>query len=239
MTIGLSINRCSDSTKPVWREKTRLTSPEVWTAVTSKAWRDSGRAFFSLDLLQVNLSSLLKSERSEFQCMRSRSDRASNKSPRERRSLIDQEDNKRLCLQGVHTGTYGTNHSTNISKISCPFHHRVYYQLTIACSPVGLISTMDRVRLLVDRKSQGSIPGQAWKFSGSFSIAWVVRSTAMITFTFISLSALQNVTHFIQHSPFLIWASFRRSDFFVGSDPKAKRLIGQFNLIFNSIFQLE
>ena len=91
------------------------------------------------------------------------------KSLRERRSLIDQEDNKRLCLQGVHTGTYGTNHSTNISKISRPFHHRVYYQLTIACFPVGLISTMDRVRFLVDRKSQGSIPGQAWKFSGSFS----------------------------------------------------------------------
>ena len=89
--------------------------------------------------------------------------------PSERRSLIDQEDNKRLCLQGVHTGTYGTNHSNNISKISCPFHHRVYYQLTIACFPVGLISTMDRVRLFVDRKSQGSIPGQAWKFPGSFS----------------------------------------------------------------------
>ena len=88
--------------------------------------------------------------------------------PSERRSLIDQEDNKRLCLQGVHTGTYGTNHSTNISKISCPFHHRVYYQLTIACFPVGLISTMDRVRLLIDRKSQGSIPGQAWKFSVLF-----------------------------------------------------------------------
>ena len=28
--------------KPVWREKTRLTSPEVHAAVTSKAWRDSG-----------------------------------------------------------------------------------------------------------------------------------------------------------------------------------------------------
>ena len=56
MTIGLSINRCSHSIKPVWREKTKLTSPEVWTAVTSNAWRDSGRAFFSLDLLQVHLS---------------------------------------------------------------------------------------------------------------------------------------------------------------------------------------
>ena len=40
----------------------------------------------------------------------------------------------------------------------------------------------------------------------------------------------------IRHSPFPIWASFSRSDFFVGSDPKAKRPIGQFNLIFNFIF---
>ena len=32
--------------KPVWGEKTRLTSPEVHAAVTSKAWRDSGRNSF-------------------------------------------------------------------------------------------------------------------------------------------------------------------------------------------------
>ena len=56
MTIGLSINGCSHLIKPVWREETRLTSPEVWAAATSKAWRDSGRAFFSLDSLQVDLS---------------------------------------------------------------------------------------------------------------------------------------------------------------------------------------
>ena len=36
--------------KPVWREKTRLTSPEVRVAETSKAWRDLGRPLFSLDL---------------------------------------------------------------------------------------------------------------------------------------------------------------------------------------------
>ena len=28
------------------REKTRLTSPEVWAAATSKVWRDSGQASF-------------------------------------------------------------------------------------------------------------------------------------------------------------------------------------------------
>ena len=30
--------------KPVWREGTRLSSPEVWAAATSKVWRDLGRA---------------------------------------------------------------------------------------------------------------------------------------------------------------------------------------------------
>ena len=33
--------------KPVWRKKTRLTSPEVWAAASSVAWRDSGGASFS------------------------------------------------------------------------------------------------------------------------------------------------------------------------------------------------
>ena len=34
--------------KPVWRERTRLTSPEVWAAATSKVWRDSGKFSFSV-----------------------------------------------------------------------------------------------------------------------------------------------------------------------------------------------
>ena len=45
MTIGLSMKGYLHSKKPGWRERIRLTSPEVWTAVTSKAWRDSGRAY--------------------------------------------------------------------------------------------------------------------------------------------------------------------------------------------------
>ena len=36
MTIGLSINRSLHSNKPVWRERTRLTSSKVWAAATSK-----------------------------------------------------------------------------------------------------------------------------------------------------------------------------------------------------------
>ena len=47
MTISLSINRSLHSNKPVWRERTRLTSSEVWAPATSKVWRDSGRASFS------------------------------------------------------------------------------------------------------------------------------------------------------------------------------------------------
>ena len=46
VTIGLSIKECSHSKKPLCREKTRLTGPEVWAAATSKAWRDSGKASF-------------------------------------------------------------------------------------------------------------------------------------------------------------------------------------------------
>ena len=38
MTIGISINRCLHSKKPVWRERTRLTSRRVWC--------DSGRVSF-------------------------------------------------------------------------------------------------------------------------------------------------------------------------------------------------
>ena len=34
MSIGLSINGCSHSKITVWRERTRLTSPKVWAAVT-------------------------------------------------------------------------------------------------------------------------------------------------------------------------------------------------------------
>ena len=48
VTFGLSINRCSHSKKPVWHEKTGLTSTEVWAAMTSKDWRDKGRASFPL-----------------------------------------------------------------------------------------------------------------------------------------------------------------------------------------------
>ena len=47
MTIGLSINGCFYSKKLVWRERTRLTNPEVWAAATSKAWHNSGRDTFS------------------------------------------------------------------------------------------------------------------------------------------------------------------------------------------------
>ena len=36
MAIGLSTNGCSHSKKPVWREKTRLTSAEVHAAASSK-----------------------------------------------------------------------------------------------------------------------------------------------------------------------------------------------------------
>ena len=51
VTIGFSLNSNKwmlHSKKPVWRERTRLTGPEVWAAATSKVWRDSSRAAFLL-----------------------------------------------------------------------------------------------------------------------------------------------------------------------------------------------
>ena len=43
MTIGLSINGCSHSKKPVWPERTRLASPEVWAAATFRTQEDKRR----------------------------------------------------------------------------------------------------------------------------------------------------------------------------------------------------
>ena len=43
---------------------------------------------------------------------------------------------------------------------SCLFHHRVYYELRMVCSPVGLISSMYSVAS-GSRKGQNSIPDQA------------------------------------------------------------------------------
>ena len=47
ITIGFVTKLTLALEKPVWREKTRLTSPEVRAAAASKSWRDSGRASFS------------------------------------------------------------------------------------------------------------------------------------------------------------------------------------------------
>ena len=123
----------------------------------------------------------------------------------ERRSLIDQEDNKRLCLQGVHTGIYGTSHSTNISKISCPFHHRVYYQLTIARFPVGLITSTDRVTLLVNRKVKVRFPVKPENFEPevlfqSFRLFILLQRSRSLSYLYPQFK----MTYFIRHSPFPI-----------------------------------
>ena len=48
MLLGYSFEPTPNSRvqKRVWRERTRLTSPEVWAAANSKVWRDWGRASF-------------------------------------------------------------------------------------------------------------------------------------------------------------------------------------------------
>ena len=44
-------------------------------------------------------------------------------------------------------------HLTLYPKIFCHFHYQAYYELTIACSPVGLLSSMDRALRLVLRQA--------------------------------------------------------------------------------------
>ena len=41
---------------------------------------------------------------------------------------------------------------------SCHIHHRAYYELTMACSPVGLISSMNRALHLVIAKVRVPFP---------------------------------------------------------------------------------
>ena len=52
---------------------------------------------------------------------------------------------------------------------SCRFHHRVYYKLTMACSPVALISSMDRALCPVITNARVRFLVQDWIFSCSFS----------------------------------------------------------------------
>ena len=55
MTIGLLINGCSHSKKPVWREITRLTGPEVWAAATQR-----------FDVIQAELPLLLSTQENKM-----------------------------------------------------------------------------------------------------------------------------------------------------------------------------
>ena len=66
-----SVYRKTDArtrTKPVWRERTRLSSPEIWAAASSKVWRDSGRASFSPPHSRRRREALLAG--SEKRCLR-------------------------------------------------------------------------------------------------------------------------------------------------------------------------
>ena len=55
MTIGLLINGCSHSKKPVWREITRLTGLEVWAAATQR-----------FDVIQAELPLLLPTQENKM-----------------------------------------------------------------------------------------------------------------------------------------------------------------------------
>ena len=57
---------------------------------------------------------------------------------------------------------------------SYDFHHRVYYELTMACSPVGLISSMDRALRLVNAKVRVPFPIKPEFFQVLFQPLWLL-----------------------------------------------------------------
>ena len=56
---------------------------------------------------------------------------------------------------------------------SCHSHHRVYYELTMACFPVSFISLMDRALRPVIAKARVRFQVKSKFFSGSFSTAYL------------------------------------------------------------------
>lgn len=54
-----------------------------------------------------------------------------------------------LCVKENMCRNAVFSHLTLYPKIFCHFHYQAYYELTIACSPVGLLSSMDRALHLV------------------------------------------------------------------------------------------
>ena len=71
-----------------------------------------------------------------------------------------------LHLSGSFSTAYLVPSTAMIILISlsytCISIHVIYHELTMTCSPLGLISSMDRALSL------GPNPGQDWIFSGSF-----------------------------------------------------------------------
>ena len=78
----------------------------------------------------------------------------------------------------------------------CHFHHWVYYELTKALSPVGLISLKWIEYCIQYHKGQGSIPGQTWIFSSSFSTAYVTQLQESFPLS-ILVTLYNNSEHFL------------------------------------------
>ena len=74
---------------------------------------------------------------------------------------------------------------------SCHIHHRAYYKRTMACSPVGLISSMNRALRLVIAKVRVPFPNAKF-FSFFFKFFQVVHSNARIMFTFMESLSFVN-----------------------------------------------
>ena len=89
--------------------------------------------------------------------------------------------------------THNAFQDCHVNFFQQPFSKQLY-MTTIT---VNLISSMDRALHLVITKVRVQFLVKLKLFSGSFSITQVVHSTAKIIFTFTSLSAVQNMIHFI------------------------------------------
>ena len=73
------------------------------------------------------------------------------------------------------------------------FHHQVFYELIMACFPVGLINSMDRaLRLPWQSQMSGFDCRSSLKILGFFLYRLGFHSTAMIMFTFMIFNYFDN-----------------------------------------------
>ena len=96
-------------------------------------------------------------------------------------------------VQNHHAWVQGTNWDETKMMTFPPLS---ILRLTKACSPVGLISLKWIEYRIQYHKGQGSIPGQTWIFSSSFSTAYVTQLQESFPLS-ILVTLYNNSEHFL------------------------------------------